>query len=111
MPDDEGELLTAEMIDHGFLAAPSPAYFAFRALERWIVDRADVVNDARPPAIDVDLADLRAQCDARAAQLRRPLPHRGEADAEPRPCLRARPLKLQVIGDIAPDPSGPRAAC
>jgi glycosyltransferase involved in cell wall biosynthesis len=35
--------LTAEMIDHGFLAPRSPTYAAFRALERWIVHRADAI--------------------------------------------------------------------
>jgi glycosyltransferase involved in cell wall biosynthesis len=35
--------LTAEMIDHGFLTPHGPAYAAFRALERWIVHRADAI--------------------------------------------------------------------
>jgi glycosyltransferase involved in cell wall biosynthesis len=35
--------LTAEMVDHGFLAPRGPAYTGFRLLERWIVQRADAI--------------------------------------------------------------------
>ncbi len=35
--------LTAEMVDHGFLAPGGPAYAGFRILERWIVQRADAI--------------------------------------------------------------------
>lgn len=35
--------LTAEMIDHGFLAPRTPAFAAFRWLERWIVHHADAI--------------------------------------------------------------------
>ncbi len=35
--------LTAEMIDHGFLSEGSPAYWAFRSVERWVVDHADAI--------------------------------------------------------------------
>ncbi len=35
--------LTAEMVDHGFLAPRSPAFMGFRVLERWISQRADAI--------------------------------------------------------------------
>ncbi len=35
--------LTAEMVDHGFLAPRGPAHAGFHLLERWIVRRADAI--------------------------------------------------------------------
>jgi len=45
--------LTSEMQDHGFLASRGPAYRFFRALEEWIVHRADAVITSTRNGADV----------------------------------------------------------
>ena len=55
--------LTSEMQDHGFLAASGPAFRLFRALEEWIVDRADAIVTSTHNGADILVREF--GCEAR----------------------------------------------